>query len=42
MQEFESVVFVETVHVSRYEDVLNGVKKCMEQNTLIGGAVVFN
>lgn len=41
-QLYEAVVFVETLRVSRYDDVMNGVKKCLEQNRQIGGVLVLN
>lgn len=41
-QEYGAVIFVETLRVSRYDDVMNGVKKCLEQNREIGGVLVLN
>ena len=41
-QEYGAVIFVETLRTSRYDDVLNGVKKCLEQNREIGGVLVLN
>lgn len=42
MTDYDYVVLVETLHVSRYGDVKQEIQKIMEQNVHIAGAIVLN
>lgn len=42
ISDFSDVALVETLHISRYDDVMKEIQNCIEQRIRIAGAIVLN